>query len=250
VLPLSKRADHLHECMDDPFCDEQKLFNTYTQFGPLNRLVSRWRFLYRTFIRPELAAPHRLRTLLDIGFGGGDLPVTLLRYAREDGFNLLVTAIDPDGRAVRFARARNRPAGPEFLQATARDLRARGASFDFVISNNLLHHLTACEIDPLLDDAAALCRRLVLFNDLERSAAAYAAFAILAGPWLRRSFAIRDGLLSLRRSYRPAELRSLAPPGWAVHRLFPYRLLAIYRKQPCDSPRGGCVETIRRRCRR
>jgi hypothetical protein len=42
---------------------------------------------------------------------------------------------------------------------------------------------------------------------------------------------VEDGLLSIRRGFRPAELReafaAAGIPGVAVRRVFPYRLLAV-----------------------
>jgi len=225
LLPdLTSRATELTELMDDPDCDPALLTATYERFATVNRLVSGWRGVYRTRIRP-LLDPTRTTDLLDIGFGGGDVPLALASWARADGLPVRITAIDPDERSVAFAE-RRRPGAPvAFRRAHSSELVTDGERYDIVVSNHVLHHLDAASLDTLLRDSAALAGRLVLHNDLERNALAYAAYAVATTPGRRRSFLHVDGLRSIRRSYRQDELRTIVPDGWAVDRRFPMRLL-------------------------
>lgn len=210
------------ELMDDPGCDAALLDRTYGQFRAVNRLVAGWRGLYVGTLRPVLAASAH-PTLLDVGFGGGDVPRRLARWARDDGLDLAVTAIDPDERAV--AHVRRLPAGPvTYRRASSADLVAEGRRFDVVVSNHLLHHLDPTALQSLLSDSEQLAARLALHNDLRRSAVAYGAYAVATRPLARSSFLHADGLLSIRRSYRPHELAAVRP-GWTVRRAAPFRLL-------------------------
>ncbi|MFW7414871.1 class I SAM-dependent methyltransferase [Demequina sp. SO4-18] len=212
--------------MDAPDCDPHRLERTYRQFTTVNRLVSGWRRLYRERIRPRLS-PDVPTTMLDIGFGGGDIPRSLARWAARDGLALALTAIDPDERAILHVRGL--PASDvRFEQATSADLVARGDRFDIVISNHLLHHLDERELDSLLADSLALSRHLVIHNDLSRRHLGYRLYAAATAPLARGSFVHQDGLLSIRRSYRPAELRAQVPPGWQVAPAFPQRLLLTH----------------------
>jgi 2-polyprenyl-3-methyl-5-hydroxy-6-metoxy-1,4-benzoquinol methylase len=222
---LGARAADAVEEMDLPGCDPARLERTYAQFALVNRAVSGWRGIYRTLIRPGLS-PGSPTSLLDIGCGGGDVPVRLARWAARDGLLLEVTAIDPDPRASRFARERNGGAGVTFRQATSSVLVEEGRSFDVVVSNHVLHHLETGGLPGFLAESAALCRGLALHNDLRRSAAAYALF--YAGSWMFSGSYIRqDGLTSIRRSYTSRELQALAPPGWIVARRSPFRNLLM-----------------------
>ena len=72
--PLRDRDVHAVEEMDRPGCDPARLNRTYAQFSVVNRAVAGWRGIYRTHIRPVLSAT-TVTTLLDIGCGGGDVPV-------------------------------------------------------------------------------------------------------------------------------------------------------------------------------
>ncbi|WP_019008852.1 class I SAM-dependent methyltransferase [Deinococcus aquatilis] len=232
-LNFGRRATELRERMDEPDCDLATLHRTYAQFSTVNALVSGWRQVYLRHLRPHLARQQATSvqpaSLLDIGSGGGDVPRKLAHWAARDGFRLQITAIDADARAVAYASSLPPQQGLRFRQAFSGDLVQEGQSFDFITSNHLLHHLTAPELAALLDDSQKLCRVAVIHSDLERSALAYAAFAVGIGPWFRGSFIREDGLLSIRRSFTAPELARTAPRGWQVQRQWPYRTLLTYR---------------------
>ncbi|XTR52537.1 methyltransferase domain-containing protein [Pseudarthrobacter sp. So.54] len=196
MLLLRKRAAHAVEEMDLPGCDPDRLDRTYAQFALVNRAVSGWRGIYRRQIRPRLRRGPA--TLLDIGCGGGDVPVMLSRWAATDGLRLYITAIDPDPRASRFAAERHAGTGVTFRRSTAAELVGEGLSFDLVVSNHVLHHLGQAELPGFLSESAALCRGTVIHSDLRRSPAAYALF------FMR--------LLALHRLLHQAGRADLHPP--------------------------------------
>jgi 2-polyprenyl-3-methyl-5-hydroxy-6-metoxy-1,4-benzoquinol methylase len=226
VTGLARRDTGALELMDDPDCDLRLLERTYDQFGPVNRLVSGWRRLYVSTLRPVLAASSG-PTLLDVGFGAGDIPRRLAAWARRDGLDLAVTAIDPDPRAAAYV-GRAPAGGVEFREATSADLVAEGRTYDVVVSNHLLHHLDPAALQRLLADSEQLAGRLALHNDLRRSAVAHGAYAVATRPLARSSFLHADGLLSIRRSYRPDELADVRA-GWTVRGAAPFRLLLEHR---------------------
>nr|WP_306926853.1 class I SAM-dependent methyltransferase [Arthrobacter globiformis] len=227
---LGLRDTDAVEDMDRPDCDPDRLQRTYEQFAVVNRVVSGWHRLYRTRVRPQVAGVGTA-TLLDVGCGGGDVAVMLARWASRDGIQLHVTGIDPDERAFRFAAGRTPVPGVEFRQASSGDLLTEGKYYDVVISNHVLHHLTAPELQQFLDDSARLARRLVLHNDLSRSAAAFALFSAGALP-LTGSYIRGDGLTSIRRSYTVPELAAMVPAGWTVEPHSPFHCLLTYRRRP------------------
>lgn len=224
MFDFSQRADDVREFMDDPACDAKSLQTTYAQFASINRWLTGWRSLYRTRLRPRLARG-REHSILDIGFGGGDLLRSLVQWARRDGFDLRGIGIEPDARAVAFARQHRAAEGIEFRHADAKDVVESGERFDFVISNSVLHHLPTDEIRSWVENSARLARIGVLHNDIRRSRLAWRLFSIAAPPLFRGSFAAADGLTSIRRSLTGVELRTLLSPEWKVEERFPFRLL-------------------------
>ena len=228
MVPLRTRALDAVEEMDRPDCDPARLDRTYAQFALVNRAVSGWRGIYRRELRP-LLSKETATTLLDIGCGGGDVPVMLSKWAARDGLRLHITAIDPDERAAAFAARRRSRDGVTFRRRNTAELLGEGARFDVVVSNHVLHHLDSAELAGFLAESAALSAGTVIHNDIRRSAAAYALFWAAALPF-RGSYIRQDGLTSIRRSYTAAELRAAAPPGWTVQPRSPFRNLLILAK--------------------
>jgi 2-polyprenyl-3-methyl-5-hydroxy-6-metoxy-1,4-benzoquinol methylase len=229
---LRHRATELEELMDDPACDQRSLERTYARFGIVNGLVSGWRRVYRERILPLAIRSSRDRgqplTLLDIGFGGGDVPVALARWAAHDRIDLRITAIDPDERAFDFAATRDAPGSVRFRRASSGDLVEAGERFDVVLSNHVLHHLDADGLTGLLADSERLARRAVVHNDIERGRLPYVGYQVGITPLAPGSFLRTDGLRSIRRSYTLVELADAVPPGWRVERQSPFRLLALF----------------------
>lgn len=226
-LFLSTRDTTSTERMDDPDCDPSELENTYRQFGTINALISQWRRVYKQEIRP-FAQRNGSASLLDIGFGGGDIPMKLTRWATDDNIDLQVTAIDTDKRAIDYVQQIDRPDTIEFLHCSPAELIKDNRRFDFVISNHLLHHLSGPGLSDMLERVQQLSRRSVIFNDIHRSDLAYLFFNLLSRPVFQSSFITRDGLTSIKRSYTYRELKKAVPNNWEVRKLFPFRLLLIY----------------------
>lgn len=229
-IMLREREPDAREIMDQPDCDSQRLYNTYRQFRIVNA-ISRSGWIYRHWIKPAIKVqPEQPYSLLDVGFGGGDIALGIARSANRDRLKLNVTGIEIDRRAYDYARTLKRPENVDFRIVDIHELAERGERFDFVISNHMLHHLNHETFGRMLKDAARICKQFVLFIDLKRSDLAYALFAAAAYPLFRKSFVPHDGLASLRRSYTYRELESIAPSGWEVTRLFPFRLVLSHRK--------------------
>ncbi len=231
-LFLTKRNGQLTELMDNPDCDKELLFNTYRQFSTLNKLISGWRGLYKSLIRPAIRKHSDNFSLLDIGCGGGDLLRFLDLLAKKDGFEGSFVGIDPDPHALEFISKQQWPANITFHQTTAAELLKTGQTFDIVISNHLVHHLNREQLAGLCEEAERLASQKVIFNDIERSDLGYILFLSSASLIFHKSFIVPDGLTSIKRSYRKQELQAALPAGWSVHRKFPYRLIAIYDIQP------------------
>ncbi|MBG6183238.1 2-polyprenyl-3-methyl-5-hydroxy-6-metoxy-1,4-benzoquinol methylase [Arthrobacter sp. CAN_A214] len=228
---LARRDTTAVEEMDKPDCDPGRLENTYRQFGLVNAVVSGWRHTYVTLLRPRLSTSSSC-SLLDVGSGGGDVPRALARWARRDGLDLDITAIDPDERAHAFAVAQPKVPGLVFRRAFSSELVAEGRTFDAVISNHLLHHLSPDGFSGLLRDTEQLSPGIAVHSDIARHRLAYGLFSVGTLP-LRGSYIRTDGLTSIRRSYTPAELRLRLEEeryeGWSVQGAPLFHNLLVYR---------------------
>jgi 2-polyprenyl-3-methyl-5-hydroxy-6-metoxy-1,4-benzoquinol methylase len=229
-LFLSKRNTGITEWMDREDCDKQLLFNTYSQFDLINRLLSGWGSLYQAFIKPLLLNADSEFTILDIGCGGGDIIRYLNRLCLKDDLEVRFTGIEPDSRAIEYLDQSDRPDNITYRFAHSSDLIKSGETFDLVISNHLMHHLSRNGLLELCADAEKLASKRVLFSDIERSDVGYLSFMMAAPVFFRNSYIVKDGLISIRRSYRKHELEHVLPSPWQVKRKVPFRLVAHYDK--------------------
>jgi|AntRauTorcE11897_2_1112592.scaffolds.fasta_scaffold00915_2 2-polyprenyl-3-methyl-5-hydroxy-6-metoxy-1,4-benzoquinol methylase len=226
---LSHRQPDLAEEMDKNDCNPVLLENTYQQFPLINQLLSQWKWIYQRELLP-LMSEKKTYTLLDIGFGGGDVPIKLATWAKEDGVQLNITAIDTDRRAFDFVQHKYPEGLINWKHVSSTDLVLKKERFDFVTSNHLLHHLKDEEVITILREALELAAQKVCFNDIERSYTGYFLFNIFSRMVFKNSFITKDGLTSIKRSFTKNELMKLTPAGWKVKRIFPFRLLLSYDK--------------------
>jgi SAM-dependent methyltransferase len=202
------------------------------------RLVNRWLAGRRHFLGAVRTHLPTGGSLLDVGCGSGDLPAYLLEHLEG---SVLAVGLD-----VKLAHLRDTPPVLRRVVADVRVLPFAEASFDVVTASLLLHHFDSGEVVPLLRRLYSVARRALVVNDLHRAAVPH-LFGQLAFPALFRSpVSVHDGLVSIRRGFRPAELRTAFEeaglPHVRIRRQFPYRLLAVVvrSESPAEAvPRTG-----------
>ena len=207
--PFSRRPD-LVEHIDRPDCSLGKLYRTLDQFTWINAaLTGSRRLLRKHVIRDMLGEPQRVWRFLDLGAGGCDITVWMLRQAAKRGLRIDATALEHDPRIVAYAQAKyGDMAGLRIVEGDALD-PAWWEPVDYVFANHLLHHLDDAAIVRLLPLIAQNTRRVFVLNDIRRSRLAYLGYALSMGLLAHRSFALADGLTSIRRGFLPGELQSL-----------------------------------------
>jgi 2-polyprenyl-3-methyl-5-hydroxy-6-metoxy-1,4-benzoquinol methylase len=170
--------------------------------------------------------------VLDLGAGGCTLALAIAQWASRQSVPLRLLAVDFQHAHLRWARPRLQ-AWPQVMlvQADASAPPLRERSVDFVISSLFLHHFTAAELIQLLPRWMSLARRSLVMTDLVRHPLPY-WFMQVAGPIFARSAITRhDAAVSIRRGYRPHELRDIAVAAGflqaRVFRHFPYRMTLV-----------------------
>jgi ubiquinone/menaquinone biosynthesis C-methylase UbiE len=189
------------------------------------RFVNRWlgnRARFVGAVLPYLRSAPRPR-LLDVGCGSGDVPVVLRRALRGR-----LAAVGADIKLLHLQAA---PSELLRVVADARRLPFAAGTFDVVTASLFLHHFEQSELPELLRSLYALARRALVVNDLRRARLPY-VFGKAVFPLLFRSrVSVQDGLVSIRRAFREAELRAAFSaagiPSVRIERNWPYRLLAV-----------------------
>jgi SAM-dependent methyltransferase len=195
------------------------------------RFVNRWlggRGALVDAVRPHLeASPHP--SLLDVGCGSGDVAAFLARATSRP-----VRTVGADLKLLHVQQAPRDVVRPVVADVHALPFRER--TFDVVLASLFLHHFDGDAPAAVLAKLYSLCRRALVVTDLHRARVPY-AFGRVTFPWLFRSrVSVNDGLLSIRRAFRPDELRAqfaaAGLPDVRLRRVFPYRLLAVAARPP------------------
>ena len=198
------------EWMDDPAIDPAVFA---ALLGDLAR-VNSW-----TLARPPTlawlarATAHLKRgerfSLLDVGYGHGDMLRAIHRFAARRGLVAELSGIDLSPWSEPAARA----ATPEDMRIIYRtgDIfeMAAGERPDFIISSLVAHHMPDEMVVRFLRWMEASAGRGWFVNDLHRHKLAYWGFGLLARVMRWHPFVVHDGMLSVARSFRRADWERL-----------------------------------------
>ncbi len=192
--------------------------------------VNRWTFTARPtldFVR-RAVGDRQSFTLLDVGFGDGDMLRAIAHWARKRGIQASLTGIDLNPRSAPIARLAT-PDHLDIAYLTGDYLDQVDRGFDLIISSQVAHHMSPEQLHTFLRTMETKARRGWLISDLHRHFFSYHGYPLLAHIMGWHRIVREDGQLSIARSLRPAEWRSiLAEAGLGaeaqVHRRFPFRL--------------------------
>lgn len=203
-LDFSARAD-LPEIMDDAALDEATYAAVIADLARVNTLT-----LARA---PTLAwlgahAPTRVSfSLLDVGFGYGDMLRAIARWTRGKGLRAELTGIDLNPRSAPVAAAATDPGmNIRFLTGRAETLDPPP---DFIISSLVAHHMHDDELVAFIQWMDATARVGWLINDLHRHWLAWAGFRLLAVVFRWHPIVAHDGALSVRRAFTRTDWQAL-----------------------------------------
>jgi SAM-dependent methyltransferase len=219
------RLTGVAELLDGPLDDPAALEANLRDLARINRLTGGTRLSERA-----IGALGRLgglgglgelgdvATILDVGTGAADIPLSLLARARVDGRPLAITATDSRPEILAAAR-RARPAieratGLELAIADGRALPYPDAAFDVAHASLVLHHLAPDEAVAFLRELRRVARRGIVVNDLVRGRLFWIGGWLLIHGTLMSRYTRNDGPLSVRRAYtRPELIGLLATAG-------------------------------------
>ena len=236
VAPISWACERLEqeELLDQGIGTRRDVAQNMAEMQRINDLLGGTRAL-TAHLYPRLLVQTTPVTVVDLGTGGGGLPLVLVQWARKLNLNLRVLGVDWSVRNLESAVPSVRHA-PEIhlLQANALNLPIPPGGVDFVISTLFMHHLAPETLVRVLREAYDLAQCGVIMSDLVRGWAPYYAFKLIAPVFARSYLTRHDGALSVRRAYTPQELYRLARraglPHPQVHTHFPWRMTLVVQK--------------------
>lgn len=222
MLAERRQADEL---MDDPALPAADYRAVLGDLAQVNRLTLAYRptldFLDRAVgNRPSFS-------LLDVGFGQGDMLRQIARWAQRRGKTARLVGIDLNERSLPAANALPWDGPP--IDYRHGDYNAfAGAGFDCIVSSLVAHHMTERQLHDFLRFMDGEAQAGWFVNDLHRHGAAYMLWPVLAAAMRWHPIVRADGHTSIARSFRAAEWRRMLATanieGARIARRFPCRL--------------------------
>jgi len=206
ALPISwrtvrnvKRASDQPELLDGPL-DAEALAGNLRDLERVNRWLGGAALSERAIApfgigRPEL-------TILDVGTGGADIPIKLMRKGRS------ITATDIRPEIVRAARKRINGRAIDVREGRIED--EGSGSFDVTHASMVVHHLEPAETVTFLREMGRVARHAVVINDLNRGWRWLVGAKAMTATMTRNPYTRNDAPLSVRRAYTIPELVDLA----------------------------------------
>lgn len=191
--------------------------------------VNRWTLAARPtldFVRRAVGREARF-SLLDVGFGQGDMLRAIARQARRRGMAAELVGIDLNAKSLASARAATADANIDYRVGNYADLPG---PFDLVVSSLVAHHMDTDGLRSFVQYMESHAGRGWMINDLHRHGFAHRGYPLLARLLGVHRIVRQDGTLSIARSFRSAEWRGIlsdagVPDGAAkIVRRFPFRL--------------------------
>lgn len=234
--------------MDDHDCDRRELADALVTFGRVNRYLGGERLARRQVHRLLTGRRPGAIHLLDVGAGGGDIAIGLMRKLRRAGWSPTFVLADRHDSTLRLCRERILRHTPGNAGASGDQYRtddgdadvdsARRFSFvrldgaglpfadgavDIALSTTTLHHFEETAARAFVAELGRVSRIGWAVTDLRRSRASYVLMRVLAGTvWRGRRLPRADAPVSVLRSFTPSEASSLAAaagyPGAVLER--------------------------------
>lgn len=177
-------------------------------------------------------------SLLDVGCGHGDMLRHIRRWADRRSLPARLEGIDLNPWSTRVAAEATPPNAAITYHTGDAFTFAGAADFDFIISAQFTHHLDDAQVVAFLRWMDANARRGWFVSDLHRHWFAYHGFGLLARIAFWHRFVRYDGQVSIARSFRTPEWRSLlataglAPDAAEIRWHVPFRLCVARRCTP------------------
>jgi 2-polyprenyl-3-methyl-5-hydroxy-6-metoxy-1,4-benzoquinol methylase len=140
-------------------------------------------------------------TLLDVGYGQGDMLRAIWRWAKRRGLQPRLTGVDLSPWSASAAGAATDPAwGIRYVTGDVFEY-APPEPTDFVVSSLVAHHMPDDVLVRFIDWMEANARRGWFINDLHRHPLAYYGYWVLSRATLLHPMVRHDGLVSVTRAF-------------------------------------------------
>ncbi len=206
MIDLSKRAAEL-EIMDDFSLPESEVVPVLNGLEKMNALFGGHKTIIKALKNLKVANNFHIS---DWGCGGGDALRAIANWAKSNDLELTLTGIDATPSTVVFAQKKAKLYNNiDFILADVTGDSLKPNQFDIVFSSLFTHHFDDEEWVKVVLKMLDCSKRAVIITDLHRHWVLYYAVIFIANVFTSSKMACYDGPLSVRRSFKHAELIEL-----------------------------------------
>lgn len=226
---FKKRSDRL-ELIDTGDYTAAEYEGCLVELRRINRWLGDESALRKSLLREISKQNLSEFSVLDIGAGSGEFLRIIARYATQNSLKSMLCGLELNARsAVSIVEESRNHREVYAVRANALILPFGDNSFDYAICSLFTHHFINEKVVEILSEMKRVSRRKIFVIDLHRHPIAYYFYTSIGKIFLHNRLIRHDGALSILRSFKPAELYSLAESAnlseIKITRHFPYRIV-------------------------
>jgi len=206
-MPNFKNRSYQAELMDMPIEDKKALFVNLKELIFINKLTGGPSVVFKQIKKLFLHKTDNL-TLLDVGFGAGDLLNYVTKNQNKLDFSIQLSGVDIMPETLEFVKL-HYPTMPSQANLMLNDYKKSFDSsqqqIDIITANLFCHHLSEQELQVFLKTAHTNARKATIINDLHRHPVAYWFIKFATALFSKSAFTKHDAPLSVLRGFTKAE---------------------------------------------
>ena len=211
-MPDFRKRSYEPETMDDLNMEGEELASTLVQIANVNKWLGGIAVVLDGL--KKILKSHDKKDpikIADFGCGGGEILREIALWARKKNYKVELVGYDANAFTIEYAREQSKSFSElRFEKLNIFEFKAIENEFDICLCSLFLHHFNEEEIAQIIGKLYSSSSKAVLINDLQRSALAYYLFKFVTFTLNASKMVRNDGLLSIRKSFRKNELKSIA----------------------------------------
>lgn len=209
---MFKMRSEENEMLDAQTLNPDELRKNLKEFAIINKWLGTERTLIdaleKIYLKYSASIFKQKIRIADLGCGGGDVLLSIQRWAQHKNIAIDLVGIDCHPAIVEYAQTKTRSyANIQIWLIDIFSKAFREESFDIVCLNNVCHHFSDSEIISLIEDLKSRTCLAVIINDLERHPIAYYAIKWIAKGLGLSTLAQHDGPLSVLKAFNSQDLK-------------------------------------------